>query len=358
MSLSGTLQDFDISNIFLLIEQDSQSGRLIITTSNSKTIIVFKNGMVINVTTDAEDIKVFVYRFLHLVKGYSQMETKELDALFYNNLHLLSDELVRKGYLTNQELTTIVQTSLVDITCSVFALDSGHYLFEPAPSVDEFQYLSIAVPSNFIMLEAARRNDEWVNIGTVINDETIFGGNINITPSQVHQPLSNFTLYTISFIDGKRTVGEICDMVFFSHFHVYKAMDEALRDGKITLINRPDHAPLPSTINKTPKKSSGEAVMNSTVVAVSSVVTVLLLVLLFASGYFFRNRPEAQKAKKLTKLERETLQVEAAKRSTKDAKLLFMALEGTEPELTDSSLVLQKYTTQEAVDLTLQNIPQ
>lgn len=355
MSLSGTLQDFDISNIFLLIEQDSQSGRLIITTSDSKTIIIFKNGMVVNVTTDSEDIKVFLYRFLHLVKGYSKMETKELDALFYNNLHLLSDELVRKGYLTNQELTTIVQTSLVDITCGVFALDHGHYLFEPAPSVDEFQYLNIAVPSNFIMLEAARRNDEWVNIGTVINDETIFGGNINISPSQVHQPLSNFTLYTISFIDGKRTVGEICDMVFFSHFHVYKAMDEALRDGKITLINRPDHAPLPSSVNKTPKRSSGEAVMNNTVVAISSVLTVLLLVGLVLAGFYFQNRSSSIINKQIKSLESKKNSVANAKEKLTSAKLLFMAIEGKEADISDSTIITKKYTTQEEINLSILN---
>lgn len=356
MSLSGTLQDFDISNIFLLIEQDSQSGRLVITTSNTKTIIIFKNGMVINVTTDSEDIKVFVYRFLHLVKGYSTMETKELDALFYNNLHLLSDELVRKGYLTNQELTTIVQTSLVDITCGVFALDNGHYLFETAPSVDEFQYLNIAVPSNFIMLEAARRNDEWVNIGTVINDETIFGGNINISPSQVHQPLSNFTLYTISFIDSKRTVGEICDMVFFSHFHVYKAMDEALRDGKITLINRPDHSPLPSSVNKTPKRSSSDAVMNNTVVAIASVVTVFILVALISLGIFTHNTKTTRTLKSRQKTEKNRNRVQVAQDNLYNARLLYMGIKGPLPELTDSQLIADKYTTQEALNLTVSNL--
>lgn len=349
MSLSGTLQDFDISNIFLLIEQDSQSGRLIITTGSSKTIIIFKNGMVVNVTTDSEDIKVFVYRFLHLVKGYSQMETKELDALFYNNLHLLSDELVRKGYLTNQELTTIVQTSLVDITCGVFTLDNGHYLFETAPSVDEFQYLNIAVPSNFIMLEAARRNDEWVNIGTVINDETIFGGNINISPSQVHQPLSNFTLYTISFIDGKRTVGEICNMVFFSHFHVYKAMDEALRDGKITLINRPDHAPLPSSVNKTPKRSSSDAVMNNTVVAITSVITVLALVAIIVSGVFLSQTSSSTNNKRLQQSEQRRNDIAKAQRDLSDARLLYMGIKGTLPEITDSLLISEDFTTSKAV---------
>lgn len=351
MSLSGTLQDFDISNIFLLIEQDSQSGRLVITTSSSKTIIIFKNGMVINVTTDSEDIKEFVYRFLHLVKGYSAMETKELDALFYNNLHLLSDELVRKGYLTNQELTTLVQTSLVDITCGVFSLDNGHYLFETAPSVDEFQYLNIAVPSNFIMLEAARRNDEWVNIGTVINDETIFGGNINISPAQVHQPLSNFTLYTISFIDGKRTVGEICDMVFFSHFHVYKAMDEALRDGKITLINRPDHAPLPSSINKTPKRSSSDAVMNNAVVAMSSVATVLLLVGLIAAGALFNNRKSITEDKLSSKKEARLSNISNAEQRLYDARLLYMAQQGTLPNYNDSTLIEDLYINQTDLEL-------
>ncbi len=97
MSFSGSLAEFDISNIFLLIEQDSATGELIIVTTDNRYVISFKNGQLVNARSEHESIRRFTFVYLKEVKGYSAMETKELNTIFHDNCHLLSEELVKKG---------------------------------------------------------------------------------------------------------------------------------------------------------------------------------------------------------------------------------------------------------------------
>ncbi|ERP31475.1 DUF4388 domain-containing protein [Chitinivibrio alkaliphilus] len=286
MALEGTLSDFNLSNIFLLIDQDQKDGILKVD-SEQKVDIVFKNGQIIYIRSNREDIKTFLYRFLTQVKGYSEKEMEELNTLYYNNYHLLSEELIKKGYLTVNELTTIMQTGIIDIACAVFTLEGGKYRFEPQPTVVRYQFSNIVVPTNFIMLEAAKRADEWVTISEVITEETLFGNNRALSPRDIHQPLNNFREYVISFVNGRRTVQDICDCVFFSSFHVYTAIDEALRQGDITLLSKPDKSPLPSQIKKTPHhKEDASFWENGKSIIAASTTAVLLLVLLLVGIHY------------------------------------------------------------------------
>ncbi|MGM0443439.1 MAG: DUF4388 domain-containing protein [Fibrobacterota bacterium] len=290
MSLDGTLSDFTISNIFLLIDQDHKNGKLKIN-STENVEIYFKNGQIIYIRSEKEDIKIFLYRFLINVKGYSNTEIRELEAHYYNNFHLLSDELLKKAYLSINELTTIIQSGIIDIACNIFNYEGGSYHFEPLPSVDRYQFSNIVVPTNFVLLESAKRTDEWVNISEIITDETLFGSNMQLTPKQVHQPLNNFELYVISFVNGRRTVAEIARQVFFARFHVYTALDKALRKGNISLLNRPDSAALPSQINRTPRHRKGISEgKNIRSVSVASVVTTLLFITLLITGGIIKSR--------------------------------------------------------------------
>jgi hypothetical protein len=327
MALSGSLHEFDLSNIFLLIEQDSKTGKLVVSTDEGRSEVYFKNGQIVNTKTEYENIKDFTYRYLVKVKGYSPREIKELSTAFYNNVHLLSTELVNKGYVTPQEITTLVQTSIIDITCDMFSLTDGDYLFEAFPSVDAEQFLKIAVPANFIMLEAARRSDEWVNIGTVITDDTIFANHMHISPQQVHQPMGNFSLYAVAYIDGNRTVSEICDEVFFSKFHVYKAIDDALKSGNISLINTPD---MPTRrIKKTIK--SEEFVTTSNVILSSSVTVLIIMVILLISK-FVLNDNIWNELKTESKIDNRLREYETAKRNVDSAILLYTLENGVAPK--------------------------
>lgn len=290
MSFSGSLAEFDISNIFLLIEQDSATGELIIVTTDNRYVISFKQGQLVNARSEAESIRRFLFIYLMQIKGYSEMEIKELDTIFHNNNHLLSEELLKKGYIDQKEISIIVQSGIIDITSIVFGIKKGNYIFDTKPNMDADQFLSLSIPANFVLLESARKSDEEASIGTIITDETIFDSSIHITPAQVHDPVSNFSLYAVSFVNGARTVADICKSMFFSSCHVYTALDEALKAGKITLLNTPD-APLKPLRQKVQKENSdnGDIVLASTLTGIAALL-IFIAGVLFLRGNIWREK--------------------------------------------------------------------
>jgi hypothetical protein len=345
MALSGTLREFDLSNIFLLIEQDSKTGHLVVSSEEGRYDVIFKNGQIINTKSENEDIKDFTFKYLESVKRFSSNEIKELNSLFYNNLHLLSHELTSKGYMTPQELTTLVQTSIIDITCNLFTVTDGDYLFEAAPSVDKAQFLNVSVPANFVMLEAARRSDEWVNIGTVITDDTIFASHIHITPDQVHQPMGNFSLYAVSQINGNRTVGEICNSVFFSRFHVFKAIDDALKNGSITLVNTPD-----MPMRNIKRKVVNKEFKNYSKILLSSAFTSLVVISIFFSAKFLFNDILWKDIREKSYTETHKISIEKTEKKVDNAILLFTLQEGKKPSAY-KELVKRGYVTNKDIKL-------
>jgi len=145
------------------------------------------------------------------------------------------------------------------------------------------QFLTLAIPANFVLLESARKTDEESNIGSIITDDTIFDSNISITPEQVHDPVTNFALYALSHVNGARTVAEINACVFFSKCHVYTSLNEAYRSGKIILINTPD-----STIKPLRQKVERQNSDTSTIITSSAITGIISLVILIIGSVVFR----------------------------------------------------------------------
>jgi hypothetical protein len=232
-----------------------------------------------------------------------------------------------------------MQTGIIDIACNIFAFEGGKYNFEPLPSVIKHQFSNIVVPTNFVMLEAAKRSDEWVNISDIITDDTIFGSNSSLTPRDVHQPLNNFEQYVVSFINGKRTVRDICKNVFFSRFHVYVAIDKALRNGEIILLNKPDKAPLPSQIKKTPRYKSNRSAISLRKTAMYSVSTTLLFIAILMSILITSKAYNigAQKSKAEYYLHRN--EIESSRKKILTAELLLKTLRGPDSGITGKTLV-------------------
>ncbi len=348
MSFSGSLSEFDISNIFLLIEQDSATGELIVVTGDNRYVISFKNGQVVNARSEAESIRRFLFVYLKQVKNYSGMEIKELDTTFHNNNRLLSDELLKKGYLDQKEMAIIVQSGIIDITSIVFSIKKGNYIFDTKPNMDADQFLTLAIPANFVLLESARKTDEEGNIGSIITADSIFESAMSIHPEQVHDPVTNFSLYVIAHVNGARTTAELCSFMFFSSCHVYTALNEAYRSGKITLVNTPDSTlkPLRQRVERQNSDTSSIMIASATTGIIS--ITIFIMGLFLFRGNLWRTMIENQRTV------RHQSEVTAAEQKLRNAQLLYQGLNNQFPLsyrqlreaklLSDKEIILLRHT--------------
>ncbi len=337
MSFSGSLAEFDISNIFLLIEQDSATGELIIVTNEDRYVISFKNGQLVNAQSERESIRRFVFIYLKDIKNYSEMEIKELNTIFHNNCHLLSEELVKKGYLDQKETSIIVQSGIIDITSIVFSIKKGNYIFDTKPNMDAAQFLNLSIPANFVLLESARKSDEEASLGSIITDDTIFESSIHIVPNQVNDPVSNFSLYAVSHVNGARTVADIISSMFFSSCHVYTALDQALKAGKISILNTPNGSikPLQNKIQRENSDNS-DIVLASTLTGISALLIFIVGIVLFRGNIW---RSKIENSRKTVNV----LQIEKAELKMNNAQILYQGMNYQFPtsfqQLKDENLI-------------------
>ena len=343
MPLSGSLSVFDISNIFQLIEQDRKTGKLIVSTKDDRKVVIFKQGMIINTHNETEDIKDFVFRYLKNVKGVSPLEIQELNSIYYRNIRLLSDELVNKGYLTAQELTSIVQTAVIDIACDVISSKQGDYIFDQHPNMDSYQFQDIALPANFIMLESARRSDEWNNIPDSLTDNAVFTPNsspdIEVPPRV--PPIENFGEFALSLVNGVRRVSDIAEITFFSKFHIYQAFATGLQANRLRLISQPDIEAI-----RDQQEHSSKHSLNNSHIALTAIITVVLIILVLLVGRLvIYDQFLSEKSNQATYLRNKVAQEAAVERVTAAQSLFQQQYRRTVQnpnELVDSGFVSRK----------------
>lgn len=236
MALEGSLHDFDIANIFQIISQENKTGRLIVTHEEKEGNIIFKHGTIVYAQTHNQKPLNMICKYLDHVKRYSKTEISELRAIFHDNLRNLSRELLEKNYLTENELSEIIETSITDISCSVFSWKEGHYKFETLPNTDRFQVGNFTCSVNAVGMESARQVDELKRMQEYFNGSTVF-----ITTKKKKAKLDfssvnieTFYQYLLQLIDGTSTVDFLCHESFFSEYQVYESLRELIAEELIT----------------------------------------------------------------------------------------------------------------------------
>ncbi len=183
MALEGNLEDFEVTDIFQLIQLGQKAGCLRIQTLNAVGVIYFKAGMVTHA------------RAGHLV-----------------------------GEMAIQE---------------ILRWSKGKFVFVPNEETTEN---TVGKPIQFIILEAARRIDEWQRIEKVIPsldlkvkivevpDASI--ENINLRPEEWK---------ILSFVDSQTTIKGIAQKANLSDFDTAKILFGLVSSGLVRIIKEEKH---------------------------------------------------------------------------------------------------------------------
>jgi Domain of unknown function (DUF4388) len=130
------------------------------------------------------------------------------------------------------------ETSGEEAVYELFLWNEGEFLFEPGVTTDES---SVSKGNTNLLMEAARRRDEWQVISKqipsidwipefVIPDENETGGQINLNTSE---------WILLSKIDGKRSLKAIAEAADLSVFHTGRLL-YGLASTKLIRLRKPD----------------------------------------------------------------------------------------------------------------------
>jgi hypothetical protein len=177
MSLAGELQDFEITDVFQLIQLGQKDGVLRIETSDDLGIVYFKKGMVAHAQTNS-------------IRGEPAIDT-------------------------------------------ILSWKKGRFVFNPG---EEIQQHTVDLPIPQVILEAARRIDELKRIQKLIPSFDVVIEIIEVPQPGVEQiQLNPREWKVLSFVDGSLTIRQIAEKAKIPEFETAKVFYGMISSGLVRI---------------------------------------------------------------------------------------------------------------------------
>lgn len=145
----------------------------------------------------------------------------------------LGDILINLGYISKQDLEADVSSQIEDAIFYLLRWTEGEFFFEPDTLPDE-ETIIVSLDVLNLLLEEARRIDEWKNLEAKLPGTQIVLERLNLEGSQqLELGLNDEERLVISIIDGRRSMGELMEASPLGEFLTSKIIYGLLRAGLV-----------------------------------------------------------------------------------------------------------------------------
>jgi hypothetical protein len=219
--LRGSLHDFTLSDIFRLLSFTKKTGKLEVVRGAGDGKVFFRDGEVYfaqsSVSREPLGQK--------LVRAGALTESALMRALDINAQtgERVGEILLREGAITEEQLGAGVRGQIEDAVFDLLRWEVGDFEFEPHERFTAEIPISVSVEN--LVMEASRRLDELRSIQKKIPSTEVVlavapsppegAREINITPDEWR---------VLVLLDGRRTVGEICEMANLDEFTGFRTL--------------------------------------------------------------------------------------------------------------------------------------
>lgn len=288
MVLSGTLREYILADVFQLLTQQKITGKLILNSGNYEGFVVFKNGLVIYAEKNNEKLSEKILNYLNSFSRKPITSIIDTISTLDNDINNFTLELIKRGFLTREEMSSLAEATIEDICCSLFLWKTGTYRFTSLNAIDEFTLLNLTFPVENIVMEAMRRTDEWYRMQEFIKIDTIFvrGSKDAVCDTHSLDPLKNSEQYIFSRIDGTSPVSELVKDSCLSEYKVYETLYNLCLNKTII--------PLSDKYTRSVKAALEQKKHNHSVSPFSSIISIAavfftIAVLIFSASLLINN---------------------------------------------------------------------
>jgi len=192
MALQGNLEDFELTDVFQLIQLGQKDGGLRINSDDDAGVVFFKDGIVVHAQTNS-------------LKGQAAID-------------------------------------------AILSWGKGRFLFN---SNEEAREHTVDLPIQQVILEAARRIDELTKIQKLIPSFNTVVKIVEIPRAGVERiNLRPEEWKVLSFVDGSRTIKEIAITTNLSEFETARILYGLISSGLVKIAPKPTVAPPPVSEKK------------------------------------------------------------------------------------------------------------
>jgi outer membrane protein assembly factor BamB/DNA-binding SARP family transcriptional activator len=242
-SLKGNLNSVDLANIFQMLTLNQREGTLYIFEGASRKAIYFGHDGVSMLSKGRSKTDALG----RILLRYDRLTPEQLaTAIEKQNERgrLLGQVLVEESICSRADIDEALQIQIQEEVYSLFIWKDAQFEFIEGEPDAEFrsegiQKLTFNV--NSVIMEAARRVDEWEWIQTLVPDASeVFrytSLNVPLTDSIFQEPYAGKVL---AAIDGKRSAEEVIAASYVNKFEVSKVLAILLDGGAIEKLPVPE----------------------------------------------------------------------------------------------------------------------
>jgi tetratricopeptide (TPR) repeat protein len=240
MAIEGPLRELGIHDVFQLLDLSRKTGALTVTSSlrDNQGTVLFDRGAVTfaAIRSNPNPLGELLLRAGKISEGDL---TRALDAQQRSGERKrLGEILVELGAITQRELERQVRFQVEEVVFELMSWREGFFSFEERELLDAAAEATIRISTESLLMEAARRIDEWSRIEGKIP-------NLGVVPVLAPVADSHATLLdlrpneweVLAQIDGERDLRAIAASLGASEFDVARVAYGLVTTGVVELRN-------------------------------------------------------------------------------------------------------------------------
>ena len=244
MAIEGPLQDIGIHDVFQLLDLARKSGRLTVRSAarGNEGRVYFHSGAVVHATMRDNP-----HTLGALLKSAGKISDQELGRATHaqdsGDARPLGEILVAQGSVTRRDVERYMRQQIESVVFDLFSWKEGNFSFaddkDDTPVIDA----EIRVTTESLLMEGARRIDEWSRMSDRIPDADVVPRLAE--PRGAHDSFIDLRpaeWEVLSLIDGEHSLREIAAELAASEFDVAKAVYGMLSTELIEIAGSPVEA--------------------------------------------------------------------------------------------------------------------
>jgi hypothetical protein len=251
VALEGPLKELHIQDVFQLLDLGRKSGVLRVTSELRQTggTVSFDRGGVVAAAM-GRDPQPLGTRLVRMGRISSEALERARAMQESGDKRRLGDVLVGMGVISRRELERQLKAQIEEAIFELLGWSEGYFRFEEGAPCEAMVESPVRMPTEALLMEAARRMDEWSRIEARVPHLRVVP-RLPVSESEItgRLDLVPFEWEVLAAIDGQRDLHAIAAALGRTEFDVARTVYALSAAGVIVLDNGSGGASAGSTID-------------------------------------------------------------------------------------------------------------
>lgn len=231
MAIEGDLSSLNITSVLQLISRERLTGVLKIKKNTEVADVGFIDGDITGAFFElgerVERLETYLVKSGMIGKNLFEM----IEDIHRETKRPTMNIIIEDKYLTIEEIERTIKFKIQEVLDELFTWNEGDFKFEEGALIYPKSVIKIRMHTEGVILESARRLDEWPRISKTIPSGDIVYRRID-RPELKLQPKED-EARILSLIDERRSVEDLVEISGLGKFHTYSCLYHLLSTGQI-----------------------------------------------------------------------------------------------------------------------------